>query len=268
VLGTVTAGYDLKLAPGIIVGGFADFDVTNANFKLTSPSGDLNRLHERNAFNVGGRVDTLIMPDTLMFAAAGYTRANFKFNYSDEYSNGRMFDGWSSAAASSESLVARGASRPSIVSPTTAERSTAMTAGQGGWRARSRGPFDRCQLAFRSVGHQLRVRSVATKGVLRRRLCVIAGPSRLQLLSPFYLAGRPLFGMLGQALVTCRNLQHLPLGRWMGHLFGLTPRILRPRQPIAHIVHCGSHMSPSLPAPLKPVNAAARIRFPVLLTFF
>jgi opacity protein-like surface antigen len=94
VLGTVTAGYDLKLAPGIIVGGFAEFDVTNASFKLTSPDGDINRLRERSAFNVGGRLGTLIMPDTLLFAAAGYTRANFKFSYSDEYSNGRMFDGW------------------------------------------------------------------------------------------------------------------------------------------------------------------------------
>jgi hypothetical protein len=35
----------------------------------------------------------------------------------------------------------------------------------------------------------------------------------------------------------------------MGHLFGMTPRILRARQPVAHIVHFGSHISPSLPAP-------------------
>jgi hypothetical protein len=47
----------------------------------------------------------------------------------------------------------------------------------------------------------------------------------------------------------------------MGHFLGLTPRVLRTRQPIAHIVHFGSHMSPSHPAPLKPVNAVARIRF-------
>ena len=72
---------------------------------------------------------------------------------------------------------------------------------------------------------------------------------------PFYLADRPLFGMLVQAVVTCRNLQHLPPGGWMGHLFGLTPRILRTRQPIAHIKHTLSCRPPLIITPPLPPGA-------------
>jgi opacity protein-like surface antigen len=94
VLGTVTAGYDLKLAPGIFIGGFVDFGVTNANFTLTSPSGDVNQLRERSAFSVGGRIGTPIMRDTLLFVVGGYTRADLIFSYSNLYSDGKMFGGW------------------------------------------------------------------------------------------------------------------------------------------------------------------------------
>ena len=34
------------------------------------------------------------MSDTLLFATTGYTRANLRFHYSDEYSDGKTFSGW------------------------------------------------------------------------------------------------------------------------------------------------------------------------------
>ena len=94
VMGTVTAGYDYQLPQGVIIGAFTDFDFTNSDFTTTSPDGDTNRLREHSAFNVGGRLGYLISPSTLLYADGGYTRGNFKFNYSDEYSNGKTLDGW------------------------------------------------------------------------------------------------------------------------------------------------------------------------------
>ena len=43
---------------------------------------------------MGGRIGYLITRNTLLYANGSYTRGNFKFNYSDEYSNGKTFDGW------------------------------------------------------------------------------------------------------------------------------------------------------------------------------
>ena len=94
VMGTVTAGYDYQLPQGVVIGAFTDFDFTNADFTTTSPDGDSNRLREHDALNVGGRIGYLITRNTLLYADGGYTRGNFKFNYSDEYSNGKTFDGW------------------------------------------------------------------------------------------------------------------------------------------------------------------------------
>ena len=85
-----------------------DFDFTNADFTATSPDGDSNRLREHDAFNVGGRIGYIIIRNTLLYANGGYTRGNFKFNYSDEYSNGKTFDGWFVGAVPSRRLLAHG----------------------------------------------------------------------------------------------------------------------------------------------------------------
>ena len=113
VMGTVTAGYDYQLPQGVVIGAFTDFDFTNSDFTTTSPDGDTNRLRERSAFNVGGRLGYLISRSTLLCANGGYTRGNFKFSYSDEYSNGKTFDGWFVGDDAERRSAARGASNSS-----------------------------------------------------------------------------------------------------------------------------------------------------------
>jgi hypothetical protein len=115
VMGTVTAGYDYQLPQGIVIGAFTDFDFTNAYFTATSPDGDSNRLREHDAFNVGGRIGYLITRNTLLYADGGYTRGNFKFNYSDEYSNGKPLTAGSLVAGPSKRLLAHGAQNSSTV---------------------------------------------------------------------------------------------------------------------------------------------------------
>jgi hypothetical protein len=92
------------------IGAHTDFDFANSHFTTTSPDGDTIRLREHSAFNVGGRLGYLISRSTLLYANGGYTRGNFKFNCSDEYSNGKTFDGWFvGGGARSRILPARGA---------------------------------------------------------------------------------------------------------------------------------------------------------------
>ena len=94
VLGSVGAGYDFHLSKDIIAGAFTEFDFTNADFNVHTSGGDTNSLEQNNAFNVGGRIGFLAAPSTLVFGEGGYSRGKFDFDYADEYSTNKSFDGW------------------------------------------------------------------------------------------------------------------------------------------------------------------------------
>ena len=93
-LATLTAGYNYQVSHDIVIGAFADIDFTSAKFSVHSPDGDTNRLREHRAYSFGARLGYLASHSTLLYVDGGYTRGDFKFNYSDEYSRSKSFDGW------------------------------------------------------------------------------------------------------------------------------------------------------------------------------
>ena len=77
-LATVVAGYDHRLNQTAVVGVFFDYDFSNiapsADFPILFSSGD-----HRYSWALGIRAGYLINPATLLYVAAGYTRAGFDF---------------------------------------------------------------------------------------------------------------------------------------------------------------------------------------------
>jgi outer membrane immunogenic protein len=78
IFGTVIAGYDHQLFPGIIVGIFADYDFSNISTDLSVIGSLFNAsLEHKNSWSIGGRAGFLSSPSTLWYGTAGYTQANF-----------------------------------------------------------------------------------------------------------------------------------------------------------------------------------------------
>jgi outer membrane immunogenic protein len=79
-LGTIIAGYDVKLAPAMVVGVFVDFDWTNANGDWRDRRTGQNiggNLRQDRAWAVGGRLGFLTNPGTLLYVSGGWTQAKF-----------------------------------------------------------------------------------------------------------------------------------------------------------------------------------------------
>jgi outer membrane immunogenic protein len=77
-LATAVAGYDYRVSRSVVAGVFFDYDLSNispnADFPILFSSGD-----HRYSWAIGARVGYLISPATLVYFAAGYTRAGFDF---------------------------------------------------------------------------------------------------------------------------------------------------------------------------------------------
>jgi outer membrane immunogenic protein len=77
-LATAVAGYDYRVSRNVVVGVFFDYDLSNI-----SPNADLPILFSsgdhRYSWAIGARVGYLVSPATLVYFAAGYTRAGFDF---------------------------------------------------------------------------------------------------------------------------------------------------------------------------------------------
>ena len=76
---TAVAGYDYRVNRNVVAGVFFDFDLSNI-----STSSDLPILFSsadhKHSWALGARVGYLVSPATLMYLAAGYTRAGFHFD--------------------------------------------------------------------------------------------------------------------------------------------------------------------------------------------
>jgi outer membrane immunogenic protein len=75
---TAVAGYDYRVNRTVVAGVFFDYDLsdisTNADLPLLFSSGD-----HRHSWALGARAGYLVSPATLLYLAAGYTRAGFDF---------------------------------------------------------------------------------------------------------------------------------------------------------------------------------------------
>ena len=106
--GSVTWGYDFKVAPGLFLGTYSALDITNAEVTLTDPSGPINKLQENWAYNSGARLAALMNAQTLVYVDGGYSRAGFTFKYDTAtpgYTNGHVFDGWFAGVGGQEKLT-------------------------------------------------------------------------------------------------------------------------------------------------------------------
>lgn len=84
VFGTAQIGYDFQVASRWVAGAFLDYDFgSSAEYKYTTSNASPDH-HETaaldNKWTVGVRLGYLVTPDTLVYALAGYTQANFEFS--------------------------------------------------------------------------------------------------------------------------------------------------------------------------------------------
>lgn len=77
--GTVTAGYDYRVAPRVVVGALFDFELGRILFNNADLS-ILNLPPERaRTWSFGGRVGYLVNPQTLLYVLGGFARSSMEF---------------------------------------------------------------------------------------------------------------------------------------------------------------------------------------------
>lgn len=114
--GTVVVGYDVKIAPAVVVGLFADYDWTGAEGDWRTRAAGANvsgSYSQDSAWAVGGRIGWLSNPGTLLYVTGGYTEAKFdQVNFadflginSDRFIRETSFDGWFVGAGLETQLV-------------------------------------------------------------------------------------------------------------------------------------------------------------------
>ncbi len=109
-VGSLTWGYDFRIAPGLLLGTYSSLDITNAEATLTSPGGDVNKLQQNWAYNSGVRLGALVNSNTLLYLDGGFSRAGFTFSYNPPapgapYTNGHVFDGWFAGLGAQEKIT-------------------------------------------------------------------------------------------------------------------------------------------------------------------
>jgi outer membrane immunogenic protein len=75
---TAIAGYDFRVNRSVIAGVFFDFDLSNMSTSSDIPILFTSADH-RYSWALGARIGYLVSPATLLYVAAGYTRAGFDF---------------------------------------------------------------------------------------------------------------------------------------------------------------------------------------------
>lgn len=86
-LGTVLAGYDHEVSPKVVIGAFAEYDLSHLNYSQSEaipfpPPLALTHMTQQSAWSIGGRLGYVIGCCTMWFASAGYTNAHFDADYS------------------------------------------------------------------------------------------------------------------------------------------------------------------------------------------
>lgn len=95
LLGTVMIGYDRMLSPGVVVGVFADYDFSDAEFTRTNNI--VETIEMSDAWSLGARIGLVRNCCTLWYVNAGYTNAHFKYTFSDgiaTFGHKERVDGW------------------------------------------------------------------------------------------------------------------------------------------------------------------------------
>ena len=94
IMGTVAIGLDRQVAPGVVIGIFADYDFTDAEFTHANALTESIRL--RDIWSVGGRVGLVRDCCALWYATAGYSSTEFRHRLADfaTYSFNDRLDGW------------------------------------------------------------------------------------------------------------------------------------------------------------------------------
>jgi outer membrane immunogenic protein len=78
IFGTAIVGYDQQIFPGVIVGVFADHDLSGISSNLPVVGGLINAsLDHKHSWSVGSRAGFLSSPSALWYGTAGYTQAQF-----------------------------------------------------------------------------------------------------------------------------------------------------------------------------------------------
>ena len=106
-LGSVAVGLDRQIAPGIVVGIFADYDFTDAEFNHTNGINEKIRMND--IWSVGARVGLARSCCALWYVTAGYTSADFKYHFADtaSYNFNTRVGGWF-AGLGAEQQIGRG----------------------------------------------------------------------------------------------------------------------------------------------------------------
>ena len=94
LLGTVAIGYDRQVAPGVVIGVFADYDFANAEFTHDNSITENIRLND--IWSVGGRIGLVSNCCALWYVTGGYTNAGFKYHFADTatYNFNSRVGGW------------------------------------------------------------------------------------------------------------------------------------------------------------------------------
>jgi outer membrane immunogenic protein len=96
-IGGVYAGYDLTIAPRVVIGAEAGFSLTTSDAMTRTGSDDLARINPSYAYDLSARVGYLVTDETLLYVRGGYdnVRARVTREVRGVTSRDRdNFDGW------------------------------------------------------------------------------------------------------------------------------------------------------------------------------
>lgn len=98
--GTVGAGYDFAVSSRVVLGVFADYDLSSIKGRHITAIGGYGELTQNWAWAIGGRAGWLADSTTLFYGTAGYTQAHFDgfayvaFPPTGLTSPDNTYDGW------------------------------------------------------------------------------------------------------------------------------------------------------------------------------
>jgi outer membrane immunogenic protein len=76
--GTVLVGLDYQIHPAIVMGVFADYDLSGISTDVSAFGGLFtSTLEHKHSWSIGGRLGLLTSPRTLWYGTLGYTQAEF-----------------------------------------------------------------------------------------------------------------------------------------------------------------------------------------------
>jgi outer membrane immunogenic protein len=96
-IGSIYGGYDLKVAPRVVIGAEAGFNVTSSDVITRTGPDSLARINPSYAFDISARAGYLLMDNTLLYVRGGYDNMRAKITSTlggVTLRDKDTFDGW------------------------------------------------------------------------------------------------------------------------------------------------------------------------------